>query len=126
MYSVLPGSNRSRNHRRCWAYDSGAGVCGAVAGIASAGVAEVWPTGSPSSAASADTVLWVNSTRGDTSGPNAARSRAVTRTARMESPPSAKKSSPADTSSTPRTSDQAAATARSAGVRGAVRSVSAA
>ncbi len=123
-YSVLSGSKVSRNHRRCWANDSGSAAARSAAGIVSSG-ARCAAAGSGRAAARAATVGWVNSRRGEISAPRTARSREVTRMARIESPPRAKKLSVtpmSPVSPMSRTSAHTRATRRSASVRGAVRS----
>jgi len=112
-YTSASGSNWCRNHSRCWAGDSGSAPSRGAAGIG----ADVPAAGS--AAASPATVGVLNSARGETLTPKAARIREVTRMLRMESPPSSKKSHSTPTRSSPRTPAQITASSHSTAVRGA-------
>ncbi|GLY50355.1 hypothetical protein Lesp01_40110 [Lentzea sp. NBRC 102530] len=118
-YSKPPGSNSSRNHNRCCANDIGSPPSRGTTGISVSRTC----ADSATSAAIPATVGWRNNARGDISTSKAARSREITRMLRIESPPSAKKSSRTPMPGTPSTSDQMAATSRSVSVRGATCSV---
>ena len=119
MYSALSGSNWSRNHSRCWAKDRERGPSRGRTGIVGTTAEPSVTASAGSAAASPATVGVVNSARGETSTPKAARSREITRMLRMESPPSSKKLSSTPTRSTPSTSAQIPASVASASVRGA-------
>ncbi len=82
------------------------------------------PRAASTRAASSATVGASKSARTGTSAPSASRTRDTTRVARSECPPSAKKSSPAPTRSTPSTSAQIPASTSCVGVRGASDAVS--
>ncbi len=116
LYSAAPAPRSSRNHSRRWALDSGSGTSRGAGGMGSGGAAAGW---APSSRARAATVRAVKTSRRVSRTPSSSLTRVRVRAARIESPPSSKKSSPAPTDPTPRTCAQMAARERSRPVSGA-------
>ena len=114
LYTAPAPSSRFRNHIRCCPNDNGTspGRAAATSGIRG-----------PAAPASASSTIWagdgaVNRSPIPISVSSTARTRAITRMASSESPPSSKKLSSAPTRSTPSTSANRPQTISSAAVRG--------
>ena len=115
-----PGSALAARQIGAWAGDSGASASASATGMGVRAVGGVSRRARSTAEARPATVGDSNRAASGKSTPKASHSRAMTRAASREWPPSAKKLSSLPTSGSPRTSATTPLTSSSAGVRGCV------